>query len=129
MTKTPAPTLELDGKQYAIDSLNDQAKAQIGNIRVIEQEIARLAIERRIVLDIPNFLGAAFIVEHTDLLMTVPRRLGELLRGRGEFSVLPVPFPLPEYTVKQHWHVRFHHDPGNRWLRGVIAGLVSESTN
>ncbi|ENO98339.1 MAG TPA: LysR family transcriptional regulator [Thauera phenylacetica] len=96
---------------------------------VIEQEIARLGIERRIVLDIPNFLGAAFIVEHTDLLMTVPRRLGELLRGRGEFSVLPVPFPLPEYTVKQHWHARFHHDPGNRWLRGVIAGLVSESTN
>lgn len=96
---------------------------------VIEQEIARLGIERRIVLDIPNFLGAAFIVEHTDLLMTVPRRLGELLRGRGEFSVLPVPFPLPEYTVKQHWHARFHHDPGNRWLRGVIAGLVSESMN
>jgi hypothetical protein len=45
MTKTPAPTLELDGKQYAIDSLNDQAKAQIGNIRVTEQEIARLQVQ------------------------------------------------------------------------------------
>jgi DNA-binding transcriptional LysR family regulator len=78
------------------------------------------------VLNIPNFLGAAFVVEHTDLLMTVPRRLGELLRGRGEFSIFPVPFPLPEFTIKQHWHARFHHDPGNRWLRSAIAELVSE---
>ena len=95
--------------------------------QIIEQEIARQGIKRRIVLDIPNFLGAAFVVERTDLLMTVPRRLGELLRGRGDFSILPVPFPLPEYTVKQHWHERFHHDPGNRWLRGLIASLMSEA--
>lgn len=94
--------------------------------QIIEQEMARQGIKRRIVLDIPNFLGAAFAVEHTDLLMIVPRRLGELLRGRGDFSVLPVPFPLPEYTIKQHWHARFHHDPGNRWLRGLIAELMSE---
>jgi len=94
--------------------------------QIIDQEIARQGIRRRIVLNIPNFLGAAFVVEHTDLLMTVPRRLGELLRGRGEFSIFPVPFPLPEFTIKQHWHARFHHDPGNRWLRGAIAELVSE---
>ena len=94
--------------------------------RIINLEIARQGIKRRIVLNIPNFLGAAFIVEHTDLLMTIPRRLGELLRGRGEFSIFPVPFPLPEYTIKQHWHARFHHDPGNRWLRSTIAELMSE---
>lgn len=94
--------------------------------QVINQEIARQGIKRRIVLNIPNFLGAAFVVEHTDLLMTIPRRLGELLRGRGEFSIFPVPFALPEYTIKQHWHARFHHDAGNRWLRGVIAELMSE---
>jgi DNA-binding transcriptional LysR family regulator len=94
--------------------------------RIINQEIARQGIKRRIVLNIPNFLGAAFVVEHTDLLMTVPRRLAELLRGRGEFSIFPVPFALPEFMVKQHWHARFHNDPGNRWLRGVIASLTSE---
>lgn len=94
--------------------------------QIIDAEIARQGIRRRIVLNIPNFLGAAFVVEHTDLLMTVPQRLGQLLRGRGDFSIFPVPFPLPEFTIKQHWHARFHHDPGNRWLRSVIAELVSE---
>lgn len=93
---------------------------------VIDQEIAKQGIERRIVLDIPNFLGAAFVVERTDLLMTIPRRLGELLRGRGEFSIFPLPFPLPEFIVKQHWHARFHNDPGNRWLRGLVFELLSD---
>lgn len=47
-------------------------------------------------LTIPNFLGAAFVIERTDLLMTIPRRLAELLRGRSAFSVFPLAFPIPE---------------------------------
>ena len=95
---------------------------------IIDREIARLGIKRRIALKIPSFLGAAFIVEHTDHLITIPKRLGDVLQGRGAFRIFPVPFPLPEYEVKQHWHERYHRDPGSRWLRGVISELLSESS-
>lgn len=95
--------------------------------QMIDQELARQGIQRRIALTIPNFVGAAFVIEHTDLLMIIPRRLAELLRGRGEFSIFPLPFQMPDYAVKQHWHERYHHDPGNRWLRGMISELVSEA--
>ncbi len=94
--------------------------------QIIDQELARQGIRRRIALTIPNFLGAAFAIERTNLLMIIPRRLGELLRGRGEFSIFPLPFPMPDYAVKQHWHERYHHDHGNRWLRIMISELVSE---
>jgi DNA-binding transcriptional LysR family regulator len=94
---------------------------------IIDREIARQGIQRRIALQIPNFLGAAFVVEHTDLLITIPKRLGDVLEKRGAFRVLPVPFALPEYAVKQHWHERYHQDPGSRWLRGVISELLSGS--
>ena len=94
---------------------------------IIDREITRQGITRRIALQIPNFLGAAFVVEHTDLLITIPKRLGDVLQGRGAFRIFPVPFPLPEYEVKQHWHERYHHDPGSRWLRRVISELLSES--
>jgi DNA-binding transcriptional LysR family regulator len=93
---------------------------------VLDREIARLGIKRRIALKIPNFLGAAFVVEHTDHIITIPERLGDVLQGRGAFRIFPVPFALPDYEVKQHWHERYHHDPGSRWLRGVISGLLSE---
>src|SRR3990167_6476136 len=93
---------------------------------IIENEISRQGITRRIALEIPNFLGAAFLVEHTDLLITVPKLLGEMLQGRGAFRIYPVPFPLPQYDVKQHWHDRYHHEPWLRWLRQMISELLSE---
>jgi DNA-binding transcriptional LysR family regulator len=58
-------------------------------------------------------------------LLIIPRRLSDVLQGRGKFRIFPVPFPLPDYEVKQHWHERFHHDEGNRWLRRVISRLLS----
>lgn len=45
MTTANTPVLEIDGKKFAIESLSDQAKAQINNIRVTEQEIARLQVQ------------------------------------------------------------------------------------
>lgn len=93
---------------------------------IVDREIARLGIKRRIALQIPNFVGAAFVVEHTDLIITIPKRLGDVLQGRGAFRMFPVPFPLPDYAVKQHWHERYHHDPGSRWLRGVISELLTD---
>ena len=94
---------------------------------VLDREIARLGIARRVALQLPNFLGAAFVVEQTHHIITIPQRLGEMMQHRGALQLLPVPFALPDYSVKQHWHERYHHDPGSRWLRGVISGLLLAS--
>jgi hypothetical protein len=40
--------------------------------------------------------------------------------------IIPTPFPLPAFTIRPHWHARFHPDPENRWLRGSIAESMSE---
>jgi DNA-binding transcriptional LysR family regulator len=92
---------------------------------IVDAEIARQGLRRRVALDIPNFLGASFIVEHTDLIITIPQRLAEVLMGRGAFRIFPTPFAVPGYEVKLYWHERFHHDEGSRWLRGVITGLLA----
>jgi DNA-binding transcriptional LysR family regulator len=94
---------------------------------IIDREIDRQGITRRIAIQIPNYLGAAFLVEHTDHLMTIPKRLGDVLQARGAFRFFPVPFMLPTYAVKQYWHARYHNDAGSRWLRGLISELLSES--
>lgn len=94
---------------------------------IIDREIARQDIKRRVVLRIPSFVGIAYVVERTALLVTIPQRLGELLADEERLRVYPVPFPLPEYAVKQHWHERYNNDPGNRWLRALIQELLSTS--
>src|SRR3546814_10662944 len=35
--------------------------------------------------------------------------------------VVTPPLDLPTSEVKQYWHERFDHDPGNMWLRLLIA--------
>ena len=43
MAETPTlSTITIDGQQYDVNSLSDNAKAQIANLRVTDQEIQRL---------------------------------------------------------------------------------------
>ncbi len=90
---------------------------------IIDKQLEEQRIERKIMLELPTFLGLLTIVEQTDLIAIIPRRLGELLQGQGRIKLLPPPLPLPRYFVKQHWHERFHHDLGNRWLRALLTEL------
>lgn len=39
---TDTQTITIDGKEYALDSLSEAAKAQMTNLRVVDQEISRL---------------------------------------------------------------------------------------
>ena len=47
--------------------------------------------------------------------------------GLNGLRVLPCPFEIPGFTVKQYWHARYHHDADSRWLRGICAELFMKS--
>jgi DNA-binding transcriptional LysR family regulator len=91
--------------------------------QLLEAALASRRIKRRVVLELPGFLGLVRIVATTDLIVTLPRHIGETLARIGGLRVFDSPVSIPVFTVKQHWHARYHQDPGNRWLRGVIATL------
>jgi len=85
--------------------------------------LAAQHIERRVLLELPSFLGLPAIVSTTDLLVTLPRHIGETLAKTNDLSVFDCPVRIDSFTVKQHWHTRYHRDAGNRWLRGLCARL------
>lgn len=90
---------------------------------IVDKTIARQGIERRVVTQLSSFLGVARIVARTELLVIVPRVLGEVLATQEPVKMVEPPFVLPPYAVKQHWHERFHADAGNMWLRRTMAQL------
>jgi DNA-binding transcriptional LysR family regulator len=92
---------------------------------IVDKVLARHNVERRVALRVPSFLGVARIVAQTELLVIVPRRLGEALASQERVQLLEPPVPLPSFKVKQHWHERFHTDAGNMWLRRTMAELFS----
>jgi len=92
---------------------------------IVDKVLARHKLARRVVLRVPSFLGVARIVAQTELLVIVPRQLGNALALQERVQVLEPPVPLPHYKVKQHWHERFNADLGHGWLRGTMAALFS----
>ncbi|MDM0014057.1 LysR family transcriptional regulator [Variovorax sp. J22P168] len=95
---------------------------------IVDKTLARLGIERRVVVRLSSFLSAARIVARTELIVIVPRILGEVLATQEPVRLLAPPFDLPAYAVKQHWHERFHADAGNAWLRRTMAQLFGPGT-
>ncbi len=108
-----------------------QQEAHIGIVsgtgqRLLEEAVGSLAIERRVALRLPGFLGLSAIVAGSDLIATLPRHIGTTLADIGGLAVHACPFPISRFFVKQHWHARYHRDPANRWLRSVCAKLFSQ---
>jgi len=95
---------------------------------IVESEYERKKIARNILLRVPSFLGLGSIVATTDLLTTVPQRLADVFAAREAVTIHPTPIALPSYEVKLHWHSRYHADPGNAWVRSLIARLLSDRT-
>jgi DNA-binding transcriptional LysR family regulator len=89
--------------------------------QLLEDAMARHRVRRHVVLELPGFLGLSGIVSATDLIATLPRQIGETLAGLAGVKVLECPLRVPSVDIQQHWHARYHHDPGNQWLRGVVA--------
>jgi len=76
-----------------------------------------------VMLRLPGFLGLTGILAASDLIVTLPRHIGETLAAIGGLRAYACPFPIRSFSVKQHWHARYHHDAANRWLRGLCAQL------
>jgi DNA-binding transcriptional LysR family regulator len=91
--------------------------------QMLEDALARDGVQRKVAVQLPGFLGVSGIVAGTDLVATLPRQIGETLAAMAPLQVLECPLTLPPFPIKQHWHARFHEEPGNRWLRGVVAML------
>jgi DNA-binding transcriptional LysR family regulator len=94
---------------------------------IVDKVLAKAGIKRQVALHLPSFLGVARIVAQTELLVIVPRVLGETLALQEPVRLLPPPVPLPSYAVKQHWHERFNQDAGNVWLRRCVAEVMTQA--
>jgi DNA-binding transcriptional LysR family regulator len=88
---------------------------------VVERFLEQSGFKRRIVLVTPHFTSVPFIIAASDLISILPVSLAQAFTGFAELKTVALPFEVPTYTIKQHWHERFHKDEENIWLRNKIA--------
>ncbi|MFO1315114.1 MAG: LysR family transcriptional regulator [Burkholderiales bacterium] len=78
-------------------------------------------IRRRIRLRVPHFVAIGHILRETDMIATVPERFASRCAEPFGLAYVAHPAKLPEIAINQFWHARCHREPGNQWLRGVVA--------
>jgi DNA-binding transcriptional LysR family regulator len=92
----------------------------LGTVGMADEVLAMLGHKRRLVLTVPHFLIAPFLVAHGDCSFTLAHRIARPLASLLPLAVRPLPFETPTVTIGAFWHDRVHHDPAHRWLRRLL---------
>ena len=83
-------------------------------------------LEDRVRLTTEHFLVLPGIVRATDLAVVMPRNIARGFAADGGYAIVEPGFALRDFTVSLHWSRRFEAEPGNRWLRELIARLFRQ---
>lgn len=92
----------------------------------INAVLARAGVQASTRFRVPHFTAVPYIVSSTDLIVTVPQKLAERAAAPFGLEWATPPLDLPALQTNIFWHRRFNQDPGNMWLRGLLAEVFAE---
>jgi DNA-binding transcriptional LysR family regulator len=90
------------------------------HVKLIDETLGARAHQRDVRLTVPYSFSVALIIERTDMIATVSKRLAKHLLGNADIRVVPAPAQFPTFTYAQMWHPRYDSDPAHKWLRESI---------
>ncbi|MGH8440839.1 MAG: LysR family transcriptional regulator [Pseudomonas sp.] len=82
--------------------------------------------QRKVKLTVPHFVAVGHILQSTDLVATVPERFAERMAKPFNLKYVDHPVKLPQIAINLFWHAKYHKDPANQWLRGLIFDMHAD---
>ncbi|MFB6638991.1 LysR family transcriptional regulator [Streptomyces chartreusis] len=114
--------------QYAAaEHITVSRRGRLSN--VLDDELARLGLTRRVVASAPTEAAALAFVRDSDLLVTAPESTTRSLATQLELALLPLPFDLPPAPVYLSWHQRYDTDPAHIWLRDLARTALADAAD
>lgn len=93
---------------------------------IVDRRLDALGMKRRVVLSLPQFLAAPFVVAETDLVATLATRVAQRFAATGVgITVHKPPLELPTWPVTMMWHRRVDAHPASVWLRNLITDVAA----
>jgi DNA-binding transcriptional LysR family regulator len=87
---------------------------------VLERFLKAKRIKRHVILRTPHFMSVPVIVASTNAIAIVPQALADFISANPTLQQVTLPFRPPTFQVNLYWHRSAHHDPANKWLRGML---------
>jgi len=92
----------------------------------VDELMERGGVTRKVLLTVPHFVAVGHILQHSDMVATVPERLAQALVGPFGLAYVKHPASLPEIAINMFWHAKYHKDPANEWLRGLVFRIHAD---
>ncbi|MFM0046890.1 LysR family transcriptional regulator [Paraburkholderia sediminicola] len=96
--------------------------------QLLEKELRRHGARLKIGVDVPYLLAVPSLVATSDFVAAVPDELADLFARLADVDVFELPIELPDLTVQQFWHARYHNDAGHRWFRGLVNETLRQDS-
>jgi DNA-binding transcriptional LysR family regulator len=90
----------------------------------IDEALATLGRERRVVLTVNQFFTAGRVVADSNLLTVLPRHFVGVTGISDALVLRELPFSVPAVHVETLWHNRHGPSSAHRWLREAVARSV-----
>jgi DNA-binding transcriptional LysR family regulator len=88
-----------------------------GQQTLVDRPLAQLGVKRPVALSMPFFVPAIFAIAHTDLILTVPRRLAKITSGVAGVRLVEPPREIKVFPYFMVWHPRLTSEPAHAWFR------------
>jgi DNA-binding transcriptional LysR family regulator len=93
----------------------------------VDEALAALGHQRRIVLTVNQFFTAGRVVVSSDLLTVLPRHFVRMTGMAHEFVLRELPLAVPPVLVDSLWHRRQGQRSDHAWLRLAVAAAAQKA--
>jgi DNA-binding transcriptional LysR family regulator len=87
----------------------------------------KLKLERNVVLYLPHYLVAPWVLTATNQLAAIPASIAARFCETFPLEQVPVPIQHEPIKVQQLWHPHRHTQPAHQWLRQQVVSAASAS--
>jgi DNA-binding transcriptional LysR family regulator len=90
---------------------------------LVDEALAQLGRERRILLTVNQFFTAGKVVANSDLVTVLPKHLIASTGMKDALVWRELPFAMPAVHLDMLWHERDGRSPAHKWLRQHLEGM------
>jgi DNA-binding transcriptional LysR family regulator len=98
-----------------------------GQQTLVDRPLAQRGAKRLVAVRMPFFVPAVFAIVHTDLVLTVPRKLASMTEAIAGVRRVEAPREIESFPYFLAWHARVANEPAHVWFRKALRSAARGS--
>ncbi len=93
----------------------------------VDRELTKLGLKRNVTVTSRLFSTPIEIVQSSDMITTMPRRLASHCTDLNKVKLINTPLSLADFEMNMLWGPVKHQEPAHQWFRKTIVAIAEQS--